>query len=88
MTRVLIDVTGGVVQSIEADGPVDVVIMDDASDIDMDCESDRIKVREIHDYKYYFWLVPVDIVSPTTIDPFFKAAKEIEDELRPQTPSV
>jgi len=78
-TRVLIDISGSVIQSIEADGPAEVVIMDDAADVDMDREYDRKRVREVRDYNWYFWNTSVAIVDPTVIDPFFKAAKEVEE---------
>jgi len=81
VTRVLIDITGGVVQWINADGPVDVQIIDDASEVD--CECDQKQVRKVYDEDTYFYRIPTDIIDSKVLDPYFKAAKEIENALRP-----
>jgi len=73
MTRVLVDVTGGVVQSILADGPVDVVVIDN-DDID---DEDLDQVRIVNGHELYFSSATVERVDTNYLDPFFEAADEI-----------
>ncbi len=71
-TRVLVDVTGGVVQSILADGPVDVVVIDNDND-DIDDE-DLDQVRIVNGHELYFSSATVERVDTNYLDPFFEAA--------------
>jgi hypothetical protein len=76
--RVLIDMTGGFVESIRADGPAEIVIIDHD-----EVDDDQIEqVRTINGEETYIWLSKVEeIVEPSVLDPYFEAAKEVRKEV-------
>ena len=76
--RVLIDMTGGFVESIQADGLVETLIIDhDETD-----DEEQKQVRVINGEETYFWILdPEEIVEPSVLDPYFEAAKEVRKEV-------
>ena len=76
--RVLIDMTGGFVESIQADGLVETLIIDhDETD-----DEEQKQVRVINGEETYFWISdPGEIVEPSVLDPYFEAAKEVRKEV-------
>jgi len=76
--RMLIDMSGGFVESIRADGPIEVVIIDHD-----EFDDDQIEqVRTINGEETYIWLSKVEeIVEPSVLDPYFEAAKEVRKEV-------
>lgn len=78
VSRVLIDLSCGVVESIRADGPVETLIIDhDETD-----DEQQKQVRTINGKETYLWISNVDeIVEPSMLDPYFEAAKEVRKEV-------
>ena len=70
--RILIDVSGGIVQSIQADGPVEILVYD-TDDPPEACEEDQ--VATVCGQKIYIWGSVADLVSPEEIDPYFEASE-------------